>query len=142
MKKIMILFLSLLLCGCAQSTPYIDLGKDITISYFYIDTCSDCRAFKNEVIPLLQETFQDHITIEQYDLDSEHVTDVYDPIIDSLVDFDEEFYGVGPFIVVNDYFAILGYTSGDEDYLIQDIQNAVKGKPLGYELEGRRFVYK
>lgn len=91
---------------------------------------------------MLENTFGKKIKIKQYDLDDEKTQPVYDKIIDSLVDFDEEFYGQGPFIVLDDYFAILGYTSGDEEFLIQDIQKAVQKQPLGYELEGMRFLFK
>lgn len=141
MKKIFMLCLSLfVLFGCVP-IKQIDLGKQVTLSFFYIKTCSECKAFKKDVIPLLKETFKEDIHIQQYDLDEETTVAKYDEIIDSLHEFDEEFYGNGPFIVLEDYFAILGYTSGDEDYLIDDIQKAIKGEELSYELEGLRFMF-
>lgn len=141
MKKIIMILLSVfVLSGCITQT--INLDKPVYLSFFYISTCAECKSFKKNAIPLLENTFGKKIKIKQYDLDDEKTQPVYDKIIDSLVDFDEEFYGQGPFIVLDDYFAILGYTSGDEEFLIQDIQKAVQKQPLGYELEGMRFLFK
>lgn len=142
MKKIFIILLSVfILCGCT-STQQIELDKPVTLSFFYIKDCSQCQAFKKEVIPLLEKTFGNQMTIHQYDLDEEATEEIYDQVIDSLADFDEEFYGNGPFIVLEGYFAILGYSAGDEKYLLQDIEKVVKGEEPGYELEGLRFLYK
>ena len=143
MKKRILCLLSLLLfCVGCQSTQSITLNQTVTLSFFYIESCSQCQAFKKQAIPKLEETFQERLIIHQYDLDDEKTQPIYDQVIDSLVDFDEEYYGNGPFIVVEGYFALLGYNAGDEDALIQDIQQATQGKELGYELEGFRFLYK
>lgn len=142
MKKILFLIVSILiLSGCHSSTKQIKLNQSITVSFFYVNDCSQCKAFKQEAIPLLENTFGDQITIQQYDLDEESTEKVYDQVIDSLVDFDEEFYGNGPFIVVDGYFALLGYEVGDEEYLIKDIESATLNKELSYEMEGRRFLF-
>lgn len=141
MKRIYALCLSLfILFGCTPMKR-IELDKQVTLSFFFIETCSECQSFKKNVIPLLKETFQEDMVIKQYDLDDPQTQSKYDTIIDSLDEFDEELYGMGPFIVLEDYFALLGYTPGDEDYLIDDIQRAVKGEELSYELEGFRFVF-
>lgn len=140
-KRIISLFLVIVLMGCT-SVQQIHLKKQVSLDFFYIQTCSQCQAFKKNVIPLLEETFQDDIVIHQYDLDEVSTEEKYDEVIDSLQDFDPEFYGNGPFIVLEGYFALLGYTEGDEDYLIEDIQRAVEGQELSYELEGLRFIYK
>ena len=55
-------------------------------------------------------------------------------MIDSLQDFDQEFYKKGPFYAVEGYFATVGYTSGDEEELAKDIEKAVNHEELGYEL--------
>lgn len=142
MKKILIFLLSLSLLGGCAPAKKIHLSEHVTLSFFYIQSCSQCQAFKSVAIPLLEDTYQDQITILQYDLDEPETEAIYDQIIDSLVDFDEEFYGNGPFIVLNGYFALLGYTTGDEEYLVTDIQRAVNHEELGYELEGLRFTFK
>lgn len=142
MKKIISLLLSLLmLWGCQTSTNEVKLNKHVTLSFFYIETCSECRAFKKNVIPLLEKTFGDQLTINQYDLDDSNTLEVYDQVIDSLEYFDEELYGKGPFVVLDGYFALIGYDGYDDD-LILDIERAVNGEELGYELEGLRFLYK
>ena len=141
MKKLLIFVLSLMLLGCTP-VEKIDVDKDFTLTFFYIETCADCKVFKKKAIPLLEATYGDRITINQYDMDSEGIEAIYDPIIDSLVDFDEEMYGLGPFIVIEGYFAKLGYTEGDEDYLIEDINLALKGEEMGDELGAFRYVYK
>lgn len=141
MKKLLILLLTLVLLGCTP-VEKIEVDKDFTLSFFYIETCADCKLFKKKVIPLLEDTYGDRITINMYDMDSEGIEDIYDPIIDSLEEFDEEMYGLGPFIVVEGYFAKLGYVEGDEPYLIEDINFALKGEELGDELGAFRYVYK
>ena len=42
---------------------------------------------------------------------------------------------------IEGYFAKVGYTSGDETYIVDDIQKAVAGEALGDELSGLRFSY-
>lgn len=141
MKKILFLLIFVVLVGCSSSHKQIQLNQSMTLTFFYVNDCSQCKAFKNEAIPLLEKTFGDQLTINQYDLDEENTEKVYDQVIDSLGDFDEEYYGNGPFIVLDGYFALLGYEGGDEDYLIKDIESATLNKELSYELEGRRFHY-
>ena len=144
MKKIFIILLTILLIGC-QSHKTVEeksLSKDITLSFYYIQSCSECKLFKTKVIPLLEQTFNEQITINQYNLDDEGTESIYDSTIDQLEEFDYEYYGMGPFIVVEGYFGKLGYTEGDEDYLIDDIINAVEGNELSDELGAFRFMYK
>ena len=141
MKKLIIFLLAFMLVGC-KPVEKIEVDKDFTLTFFYIETCADCKIFKKKVIPLLEDTFGDRITIQQYDMDSDGIETIYDPIIDSLEDFDEEMYGLGPFIVVDGYFAKLGYIEGDEPYLIEDIVSALKGEELGDELGAFRYMYK
>lgn len=141
-KKIFLCFLSIFLFAGCTPTKQIQLKKPATLLFFYVQNCSQCQAFKKDGIPLLQKTFGNQLTIHQYDLDEETTEPIYDKVYDSLKDFDEEFYGNGPLIVLDGYFALLGYRGGDEDYLIQDIEKATAGEKLGYELEGTRFTFK
>lgn len=141
-KKILYLLCLLLFCVGCQSTKQVQLNKEVTLSFFYVESCSQCKAFKKEAIPTLEKTFGDQLTIHQYDLDDPATAPIYDKVIQSLDYFDQEYYGNGPFIVLDGYFALLGYNAGDEEYLIQDINLATSGKELGYELEGFRFLFK
>ena len=138
-KLILVLFL---LLGCAPKVDPIELNKTVELEFYYVQGCSECKAFKEDVIPYLEKTFNDNLVISQYDLDDPNTVVPYDKIVDSLENFDEEFYGTGPFIVLKDYFAILGYTSGDEEYIIKDIVSATKDKEYSDELEGLRFYFK
>lgn len=140
-KKLVILLSILFLWGC-ESVPTKTLKQHVTLLFFYIDTCSECKAFKKEAIPYLEKTFGDSLTIDQYDLDDDATAPIYDKVIGSLSDFDESLYGNGPFYAVEGYFAKLGYTSGDEEYLVEDIEKAVLHQELGQELGGLRFLYK
>ena len=141
MKKIGICLMCLLcVLGCQRKE--VVLNQPVKLMFFYVETCSQCQAFKKHALPLLEDTFNDSIQIELYDLDEESTRDVYDCVIDRLDSFDYEYYGNGPFIVVDGYFALLGYNRGDEEFLVQDIQKVTSGKELGYELEGYRFLYK
>lgn len=65
-KKLVILLSILFLWGC-ESVPTKTLKQHVTLLFFYIDTCSECKAFKKEAIPYLEKTFGDSLTIDQYD---------------------------------------------------------------------------
>lgn len=142
-KKILLLLSVLLLWGC-QSTPIPTktLKQKTTLSFFYVETCSQCKAFKKEAIPYLEKMYGDSLVIQLYSTDSKESIDVYNGIIDSLQDFDQQFYDQFPFYAVEGYFATVGYTSGDEEELAKDIEKAVNHEELGYELEALRFLYK
>ncbi len=58
------------------------------------------------MIPYLKKRYK-NITIKMYDMDDKKTTDHYNQAIDSLKDFDDEYYGLGPFIYVKGYFALL-----------------------------------
>ena len=89
----------------------------------------------------LEETFGDSLTIQQYDLDDDTTQAVYEDVIDQLYQFEQSLYGMGPMYAIEGYFAKVGYTSGDETYIVDDIQKAVEGKTLSDELSGLRFSY-
>lgn len=147
MKKKWIVLLSMvLLWGCqphSQKDVVVkSLPQQATLLYFYIETCADCQAFQEDAIPYLQATFEDQLVIKQYDLDDEKTAEVYDRVVDSLDNFDESLYGMGPFYAIDGYFAKVGYTSGDEEYLVNDIEKALLQKELSDELSGLRFSYR
>ncbi len=151
MKKTMIaLILLVMLVGCGTATTktttskvtYVKLSQKVTLQFFSVTTCSECKAFKKNAIPYLKKKFGSMISIKMHDLDADATKKPYDAIIKSLKNFDQEYYGMGPFYCIKGYFAMLGYTAGDEKYLAQDIIAATKGKTLGEELEGNRMLYK
>ncbi len=141
MKKLLILCLSFMLLGCT-GIESLDLSEKVTISFYYIESCSECQAFKKIGIPYIENTFKDQIVINQYDLDDLSNEERYDKTLDALNEFDYDYYGLAPFIVVDNYFGVLGYTTGDEEFLVNDIKNAVEGKELSMELDMLRFYFK
>ncbi len=145
MKRKLFILLSCLffVVGCQKETkPQHPLDTHVTLLFFYIQTCSQCHSFQEEAIPYLQDMFGDTLTIHQYDLDDSKTKDVYDKVISSLNNFDQEHYGQGPFYAVDGYFAKLGYVGGDEEEIAKDIQKAVQHQQLGYELEYLRYNYR
>lgn len=143
-KKILFILSMMLLWGCQNdktSIQKITLSQPVTMLYFYIETCSECQSFKETAIPYLEETFGDSLTIQQYDLDDDTTQAVYEDVIEQLYQFDQSLYGMGPMYAIEGYFAKVGYTSGDETYIVEDIQKAVEGKALSDELSGLRFSY-
>lgn len=143
-KKILFILSMMLLWGCQNDRPSIQkitLSQPVTMLYFYIETCSECQSFKETAIPYLEETFGDSLTIQQYDLDDDATQSVYEDVIEQLYQFDQSLYGTGPMYAIEGYFAKVGYTSGDETYIVEDIQKAVAEEALGDELSGLRFSY-
>src|SRR5699024_3693446 len=132
-KKILFILSMMLLWGCQNdktSIQKITLSQPVTMLYFYIETCSECQSFKETAITYLEETFGDSLTIQQYDLDDDTTQAVYEDVIKQLYQFDQSLYGMGPMYAIEGYFAKVGYTSGDETYIVDDIQKAVEGKAL------------
>ena len=71
MKKILILFLLLLVVGC-QSNTYEDTYY---LTYFYVEDCLNCQYFKKNVLPVIKKEFGKHIKIKAYDMDYEKTFD-------------------------------------------------------------------
>ncbi|MBO6048120.1 MAG: hypothetical protein J6P61_10330 [Erysipelotrichaceae bacterium] len=145
MKHIIIKMIAvmLILVGCtSKPVTKVTLDPPVTLEFYAIAGCSECEIFKSKAIPYLQKTFGKSLKIAIYDMDDESVTAQYDSVINALKDFDEEYYGHSPFMVVKNYFAVLGYNGGDEKYLANDIIASVEGKSLSSELAPIRFEYK
>ena len=147
MKKLILVFLLLIgTVGCTstkrQSVDDIELVGNYTLDYFYVTGCNNCEDFKTYAIPVIEDAFQEHITINQYNLDDSGTKAIYDDIISRLDGFDQDNYGYGPFISFGDYFAKLGYSYGDESELVNDMILAVGGMDLGDELQAGRYYFK
>ena len=83
--------------GCTQKK--VELPHPVTIEFYSVKTCSECIAFKKNAIPYLKKRYK-NITIKMYDMDDTKTTDHYNQAINSLRGFDDEYYGLGPFIYV------------------------------------------
>lgn len=148
MKRIKVVIftclLTLSLVGCSTSkkeknNTYTDTYQ---LQYFYVETCARCKEFEDEVLPMIEKEFGDHMEIILYNLDKSETKEVYDGVLDNIIGFDvEEDYGYGPFIVLDGYFAKLGMTSGDGEEFIDDLIRAVTNQPLGDELSNNRYLF-
>lgn len=138
MKKWFIFILSLILITGCHQTKRIELSHPVTIEFYSVKTCAECKAFKKNAIPYLKKRYK-NITIKMYDMDDEKTTSHYDQAINSLKDFDDEYYGMGPFIYVKGYFALLGYETNDEKTLAKDIERVSSGKKPTQNFADRRF---
>lgn len=139
MRKIILLIVLTLITGCVF-TPKTVYQK-FTVDYFYLDSCGLCTAFKNNSIPLLEKEFGDSITINYYNMDDKSSVEYYLEICRKLYIYDFEYLNDVPFIVVNGYFALLGYSKGEEKELVKDIKRALKNEQLGKKLEDYRWVF-
>ncbi|WP_033163576.1 hypothetical protein [Sharpea azabuensis] len=143
MKKLFVLILSVfMLMGCSSKTETISLKKPVTIAFYSIADCGECKAFKKNAIPYFKKVFGKQVTIKMYDMDATSTKTHYDTAINRLAEFDQEYYGMGPFIDIEGYFSYLGYRAGDEEAIAKDIHNAQYDKKLTSTLEGHRFSYK
>lgn len=143
MKKkislLLCLFLLFLSTGCRHEQTY----QRFTLKLFYYDSCSRCTAFKNSALPAIREAFNNNFDIEYHNLDNEDAQVLYQEIVNQLVDFDQEYYGETPFIVIDEAFAILGYNGNQEDSeLIKEIKRALNNEPLGNYYSIGRFEFK
>jgi len=145
LKKFAIcLLLCIVLVGCAQkesrNNEYTDTYR---LLYFYIDTCPRCKDFQEQILPMIEDEFGEHLEVIAYDLDDFSTKEPYDAIVNQLIDFDfEEDYGYAPFIVLDEYFAKLGIFSNDGEAFVDDLIRAVHGKPLGNALSENRFLFR
>lgn len=140
LKKWVVCLLSLLLItGCTQKK--VELPHPVTIEFYSVKTCAECIAFKKNAIPYLKKRYK-NISIKMYDMDDMKTTVHYDQAVNSLKDFDDEFYGLGPFIYVKGYFALLGYETDDEEILAKDIERVANGNKPTQDFSDRRFIVK
>ncbi len=144
MKKWILGLLSIVclinLTGCSSSPK----NKEDTIhmTVFVLETCSNCKAFKEYAIPALEKEFGNQIEITLKDLDEEENGKLYDDITSQLEGYDNVYSRLVPFIVVEDYFAVLAYNKGEEVELIKDIKAARNNEPLGEALSNGRWLFK
>lgn len=163
MKKWFCLLLScFLLAACATTKNPVDIVEStdpFTIQFFYSTTCPHCKQLKENLLPKIEEEFQNQVTIEMYDIDDEASIDLYDSYIGlynqeteswvlegSLAGVDEEIAAYNryiPFVVVGDYYAFMGYTEELLDDYIQDIHLALQGQSLARgEVSKGRWLFK
>ncbi|MDD8049375.1 MAG: hypothetical protein PHH04_07290 [Thomasclavelia sp.] len=129
-----VVLLTITLVGCSNevSRPKYKYTKNYTMTYFYLNDCSNCKHFKKDVLPVIKKEFKSHMTYKGYDMDDDsnnnEVKTVYDEIIAKIDNFDNDDYGYGPFVVVDNYVAILGV--GDKDDYVDNLSKILRGKKV------------
>lgn len=148
MKKIipLVLLISLILAGCTSSTkrPKYEYSGNYQLTYFYIQDCVNCTHFREDVLPIIEEEFGSHLTIRAYDMDDDkndnEVKTVYDSYINNMINFDQETYGFGPLIILDDYVAILG--AGNSDEFVENLSTIIRKNKIGsYDKENETIYY-
>jgi len=142
-KRVMeVLLITLaLLCGCQEKVTPVTLTNTYTIAFYSVTDCSECKAFKKNAIPYLEEALGDQVTVVMYDLDSDEAEEPYTKAVESLMDFDDQYFGMGPFIDVEGCFAYIGYEGGDAKRLVSDIRSYDADEELSDEMASRRFMH-
>lgn len=128
MKKLLLVIL-LFLSGCTSKPQYY-------LYVYYSKTCPICHSFIKTVIPLLEEEYGSQMAIEQLDIDEETSLDAYAKTCSLLEDYYvTDSSGSVPFIVLDGYFAKVGYEIGDAQVMIDAIHEAIEGKQLSSDLK-------
>lgn len=146
MKKILKVFLvcilSISMFACTQKEKN-EWKEYYQLTYFYIEDCTNCQYFRKSVLPAIKEEFGDHMKIKEWNMDDdetfEDMKNAYNSYIDNIIDFNDEDYGYGPFVVLEGYFAILG--AGNADDYVDNLVKAIKGEKLNKaaEIETRYY---
>lgn len=142
MKKILSIIMVLCLLGCSTSSEEVKLSQKVQIEFYSVATCAECKAFKSHALVYFKKRYGKQVTVKMYDMDATQTKKPYDAAIKSLKDFDESYYGLSPFVYVKGKMAYLGYHTGDEKYMAQDIEAKLKGKALTKKLSGNRYLVK
>lgn len=141
-KKIICLSLIFIITGCTKSNQQTTQYPFFTIQLFYLDDCGSCNAFKNNALPAIREAFNNNFNIEYYNLDLEENEQRYIQITEQLENYDEEYMLNTPFIVVDNKFAVVGYSKNEKTELIKEIKRALNNEPLGDYYKIGRYTFK
>ena len=138
--KILLCMIFVLLTACSSKPEYY-------LYVYYAKTCPICKSFQENVIPVLEDKYGKSMEIIQYDIDEESSIDAYAKTCSLLEDYYvDENSGNVPFIVLDGYFAKVGYDVSQQDDMIQAIDDAIEGKEISTDLsdvyyfqEGKTF---
>lgn len=127
MKKLLLVIL-MVLSGCQHSPQYY-------LYVYYAKTCPVCRSFIRTVVPQLEEEYGEQMKIIELDIDDEESLDAYAKTCSLLENYyADENSGSVPFIVLDGYFAKVGYDIGSDQLMIEAIHDAIDGKKISSEL--------
>lgn len=137
---VMILWIGLIVCQPKEKNNYTGT---YTLKYFYVEGCSNCEYFSKNGLPLIEEEFGDHIKIIKYDMDDresvDEVRNAYDEVVNNIIDFNQDDYGFGPFLVLDGYFAQLGVE--DADYFLRNLISAINDNQLSEPMGNDTYYY-
>lgn len=142
MEKIKMKVLLLLMCFSLVACSSTKTQDKIKIDVFVLSTCSNCQAFEKIAVPALEKEFGSQLELTLYDIDEPENITKYHEVVKNLENYDDTYIDRVPFIVVDGYFALLAYNTGEEKTLIDDIHHALKGENLSKTLEEGRWLFK
>lgn len=128
MKRFLCVLL-ILLSGCQPRPQYY-------LYVYYAQTCPVCQSFIKHVIPQLESEYGQNMEIIKMDIDEESSLDAYAKTCSLLEDYYvDEGSGSVPFIVLDGYFAKVGYNIGESEQMIEAIKDAIAGKELSSDIQ-------
>ncbi len=128
MKKLCLAFLMFLTACHARPHYYLYV--------FYAKTCPVCQSFIQVVIPQLQDEYKESMNVTLLDIDIEENRDRYAKIC-SLLDsyYVNDQSGSVPFIVLDGYFAKVGYEIGEDQEIIKFIHQMIHQQDISIQLK-------
>ena len=130
-KMSIIISLMIILTGCEKTYKY-------HLDVYYASSCPVCKSFINTVIPELKDMYGDDMLITTFNIDDESSIDRYAKTCSYL----ENYYvndssGSIPFVVLDGYFAFVGYEMGNQGLIIAMIKDAIDG----FEIKTGKDIY-
>lgn len=112
-----------MLCACHTSPRY-------TLSIYYAKTCRVCQYVRSYLVEEIQETYP-MVNIVEKDIDESGVMDEYAYTCSRLQDYQvNDHSGSVPFIVMEDYFAWVGFNDEQKEDLMSMIDAVVTNQSL------------
>ena len=131
-SKILLVFV-LLLQGCSHKVEYY-------LDFYYASSCPVCKSFINHVIPALEEKYPT-MEITLYNIDDESSIENYVKTCTLLKDYYvTDGSGSVPFIVLDGYFAQVGYEIGDQEIILEIIENAIEENIIETNEDRYQFI--
>lgn len=128
MKKILCVLI-LLLSGCQSRPQYY-------LYVYFAKTCPVCQSFIKHVVPLLEEEYGNQMAIIEMDIDEEESIDAYAKTCSLLENYypDAELIST-PFIVLDGYFAKVGYDIGESQQMVDAVHDAIEDREISPDIK-------
>ena len=130
-KTSIIISLIIVLSGCQKTYKY-------HLDVYYASSCPVCKSLMNTVLPELENIYGDEMLITTYNIDEESSIDRYAKTCSYLENYYvDDSSGSIPFVVLDGYFAFVGYEIGNQDLVIAMIKDAING----FEIKTGKGIY-